>query len=430
MLNLTVRNIMLDGEAPIAVGILSDLQKVQALDEVEIYRTDGSRAFHDYATLERVNEKFKKARLPGARFPKTERLPDGIVDNGHFRAALESNSPKLVELVKPRAMEYYFPILNLPECRTCHGADHVVRGVSYFRISTQKVNERVVESNAILAGIFVAAGLFIGLFFLVFFKRIFVSPLLEIGGSLRRVAGGDLTARVNAAPGDELGELGSEINAALEKLEERSRLSKRVSKIAEERARDRGDEEAVGERRRLTVLVSGIRGFNPYAEANPPQRVVHTLNGILRAQAETVKRWGGDVDALVGDTVVATFSSEHKAVQCAYHMIRSVVAIDRRHGTGLRVGIGVCAGEIVRGDIGTGKHLEHAAVGEAVSIAARLSKLAKADMVLLSESSVEALSGKVQAKLVPGQSVKVKADTVSFFVMERVLDESARRWVG
>jgi adenylate cyclase len=425
MLNLTIRNLMLNGEAPIAVSTLSDLQKVRDLEEVEIYRTDGSRAFHDYATLQRVNQNLKRTV-----FGKTERLPDRTVDNEHFRAVLESNSPKRVELVNPRAMDYYFPILNLPECRTCHGADHVVRGVSYFRISTQKVHERIIESNAILAGIFVAAGLFIGLVLVVFLKRVIVNPLLEIGGSVRRVAGGDLTARVNVVRGDELGELGNEINAMIKGLEERYRLSKYVSKTTDEHVRSRGGEAAGGERRRLTILFSDIRSFTPYAEKNPPQQVVDTLNRILQAQAETVERWGGDVDKFIGDAVMATFSNEFKAAQCAYHMVRSVVEIDRRFGTGLRVGIGVSTGEVIQGSIGSETRLEYAAIGDTVNLASRLSRLAKADMVLLSESSVEALSGKVQAKLVPGQLIKGKTGTVNFYVMERVFDESARRWVG
>jgi class 3 adenylate cyclase len=425
MLNLTIRNLMLNGEAPIAMNTLSDLRKIQDLEEAEIYRIDGSRAFHDYSTLERVNKNLKRAV-----FVKTERLPNRAVDNEHFRAVLETNSPKRVELVSPRAMEYYSPILSLPECRTCHGTVHLVRGVSYFRISTQMVHERVVESNAILAGIFVAAGLVIGIVLVVFLKRMIVSPLLEIGGSVRRVAGGDLTARVNVVRGDELGELGNEINAMIKGLEERYHLSKQVTKTAGERVRSRGVGTEESERRRLTVLFSDIRGFSFYAEKNPPQQVVDTLNMILQAQAQAVERWGGDVGAFMGDAVMATFPSEHKAVQCAYHMVRSVVALDRRHGTGLRVGIGVGTGEVIRGNIGSENRLGYAAVGDTVSIAARLSRLAKADMVLLSESSVEALTGRVQAKLVPGQTIKGKSGTVNFFVMERVFDESSRRWVG
>jgi class 3 adenylate cyclase len=423
MLNLTIRNLMLNGEAPIAVNTLSDLQKVQDLDDVEIFRVDGSRAFHDYATLDRVNGYLKKAV-----FSRTPRLPDRTMAGDAFDAVLDSNSPKRVELSKPRAMEYYFPILNLPECRKCHGTDHVVRGVSYFRISTRKVHERIVESNAILAGVFVAAGLFIGLVLVVFLGRVIVRPVIEIGDSVMRVAGGDLAARVKVSSRDELGALASEINAMIHGLEERFRLSKYVSRTTENLVKRR--DEAEGERRELTVLFSDIRSFTAFAEKTPPRQVIDTLNMILQAQAEAVERWGGDVDKFIGDAVMATFTDAHKAAQCAYHMVRSVVEIDKRHGTGLRVGIGVGTGEVIQGNIGSETRMEYAAIGDTVNLASRLSGVAKADMVLLSARTAESLPGKVMAKLVAGQAIKGKREKVNFYILERVYDESSRRWMG
>ena len=425
MLNITIRNLMLNGEAPIAVRTITDLQNVQDLKEVEIYRTDGSRAFHDHTTLETVNRNLKKPF-----FKRTARLPNKVIDNDYFRAVLESETPRRVELKSRREMEYYFPILNLPECRACHGAGHFVRGVAYFRLSTRKVHEQIVESNVILAGIFIAAGTFLGIVLVLFLKRVIVLPLLQIGNAVRRVAGGDLQTRVSVRSRDELGELGDEINTMIKGLEERFHLSKYVSKGTQALIREKGGAAGEGERRQLTTLFSDIRSFTAFAEKHPPQDVVENLNRILQAQAEVVERWGGDVDKFVGDAVMALFTDPYRAVQCAYQMVRAVVAVDREYGTGLFVGVGMSSGEVILGNVGGANRLEYAAIGDAVNLASRLSGIAKPNMILLSEDIVESLPGKVRAKLIPGRKIKGKSARVNFYVLESVLDEHTGRWIS
>ena len=184
------------------------------------------------------------------------------------------------------------------------------------------------ESNVILAGIFIAAGTFIGIVLVFFLKGMIVLPLLQIGNAVRRVAGGDLQTRVAVGSRDELGELGDEINTMIKGLEERFHLSKYVSKGAKAHIREKGGAAGEGERIRLTALFSDIGSFTAFAEKHPPRDVVENLKRILQAQAEVVERWGGDVDRFVGDAVMALFTDPYRAVQCAYQMVR-----DRRRAT-------------------------------------------------------------------------------------------------
>ncbi len=59
--------------------------------------------------------------------------------------------------------------------------------------------------------------------------------------------------------------------------------------------------------RTITVFFSDIRGFTALAERLAPEAAVALLNQCLRAQAEIVARFGGDVDKFIGDAVFAHF---------------------------------------------------------------------------------------------------------------------------
>ncbi len=424
MLNMTIRNLMLNGEAPIAVRTLENLQSIQDIEELEIYRIDGSRAFHDYKTLQTVNRNLGKQV-----FKETERIPDKAIDNEHFKEVLVINAPKRVELKHTREMEYYFPILNVPECRKCHGSDHFIRGVSYFRISIKSVFDQIRSSNILLSGVFIVAGIIISLVLVLFLKRTVISPILTIGGIVNRVGKGNFEARVPVKTGDELEQLGDEINRMIQGLEERFHLSKYISKTTENLIRQRGEIHTEGERQTLTVLFSDIRQFTRFSDNNPPEKVINTLNRILQAQAEVVEECEGDIDKFIGDAIMAIFIDEYTAVQCAYRMISAVRRADKELNTGLYVGIGINTGEVVLGNIGSENRLEYAVIGDVVNVASRLSSMAGPNMILISESVMQKVGDKVKAKLIRDQQIKGKNQKINFYVVQQIMSERTRKWM-
>ncbi|MFW6181647.1 MAG: adenylate/guanylate cyclase domain-containing protein [Spirochaetota bacterium] len=424
MLNVAIRNIMLNGEAPIVVGTLEDMQGIPEIQRLELYRTDGTVAFHDYQTLETVNK-----NLGMQAFERTERRPFSRIDNQHFRDVLSSNSPRRVDLERGREIEYYFPVLNLPDCRRCHGGDHLIRGVSRFTISNQDVFEQIKQANLLLIGVFALAGTGFGLVLHVFLQRVVVHPLLTIGSAVRRVAGGDFETRVSIARRDEVGELGDEINRMIKGLEERFKLSKYVSRSTENLIRQQETGDGDGDRRRVTVLFSDIRRFTSFAEGHSPGDVVRTLNRILQGQAEEVERHNGDIDKFIGDAVMALFEDEYSAVLCAYRMIQRVKRANEEMGTDLGIGIGINAGEIILGHIGSENRQEYAAIGDTVNVASRLSGLARRNMILISESVMRAVEGRVIGKLIPDQAIKGKTSRINFYVVKAVSDRETARWL-
>ncbi|MBI9101807.1 MAG: Hpt domain-containing protein [Spirochaetales bacterium] len=207
VLNHTIRNIMLSGEAPLANRTMRDLREMDDFLEYDIYRRDGSLAFSNYETMDFVNN-FQDDVM----FEKTPRLDGSMINDTGFEEVLRFKTPLVTLDEEAMEMEYYFPILNYADCRTCHGDDHFIRGISYFRISLSDIYSKLNSAGTILTLFFLAVGFIIFFWMLVMVRRIIVKPVFSIGGVVSRVGGGDLDTRIDLNQKDEFGELAGQIN--------------------------------------------------------------------------------------------------------------------------------------------------------------------------------------------------------------------------
>ena len=133
-------------------------------------------AFHDYETLEFVNH--YQGEL---QFEKTNRLPNVEFYNEHFQEVVDTNTPLKIHLGNTRTIESYFPLLNAPECRFCHGHDHMIRGIVHFTISVKGVYDRIRKARLILTAIFLIAGSVIAIVLIYSIRSIIIRPLHDIG---------------------------------------------------------------------------------------------------------------------------------------------------------------------------------------------------------------------------------------------------------
>jgi len=137
------------------------------------------------------------------------------------------------------------------------------------------------------------------------------------------------------------------------------------------------------ERRVVTVLFGDLSDFTTWAEDLDPERVGAVTDRVLAALAGAVKTFGGHVDKLTGDGIMAVFGAPvaheddaERAVRAALAMQRAVrrVLDDERGGgapLGLRVGLNT--GEVVAG---VQAALEYTVIGDTVNTAARLADAA------------------------------------------------------
>ncbi|MEE8430640.1 MAG: adenylate/guanylate cyclase domain-containing protein, partial [Candidatus Desulfatibia sp.] len=99
-----------------------------------------------------------------------------------------------------------------------------------------------------------------------------------------------------------------------------------------------------------------------------------------------------------------------RAVKAAVAMQQKAKEIDRvlatQNGLRLKIGIGIATGSAFSGIIGSLRIKEFTSIGMPVNIAARLQGMARAEEILICDTTFQKLSGKIDAKPLPPVAVK------------------------
>lgn len=162
-----------------------------------------------------------------------------------------------------------------------------------------------------------------------------------------------------------------------------------------------GSEGFRGTRKEVVVLFSDLRGFTTLSERLEPESLIGTLNDFLAAMTRCVERFGGTIDKFIGDAVMAVFQGEHVAddgpALAALAMRDELEHFNLRLPAGmppLAIGIGLHAGVVVAGLIGSPQKREYTIIGDVVNSASRLEGMTKqlGATVLVTDAVVERLA--------------------------------------
>lgn len=230
-----------------------------------------------------------------------------------------------------------------------------------------------------------------------------------------RVANGRYGDPLPEKGDDEIGQLTHSFNTMVEGLRERDFIRNTFGrymdeKVAHELMRRPEASRLGGDRRNVAVLMSDIRGFTSLTESLPPESTLNALNLYFSHMIEVIKRHRGIIVDFIGDGVLVFFDPLdgplepvlESAVHCAGDMQAEMAAINEELSSRglpeLAAGIGVNAGTVVVGNIGSETRAKYGIVGSVVNLTQRIQAEAGPGEVVVADAVTSGLSKEIPVR--------------------------------
>ena len=188
------------------------------------------------------------------------------------------------------------------------------------------------------------------------------------------------------------------------------------------------------ERRVVTVLFGDLSEFTAWSEELDPERVGAVTDRVHAATAQAVTAFGGRVDKLIGDGIMAVFGAPvaheddpERAVRAALAMQRAVRrVVDEEEGGGRRLGLRV---GINTGPVAAGVQAAHSytVLGDTVNTAARLSDAAGVGGVYAGAATARATRDRAAWRRLPPLRLKGKREPVEAYELLGLRDAPGTR---
>ena len=183
------------------------------------------------------------------------------------------------------------------------------------------------------------------------------------------------------------------------------------------------------QRTRICVLFTDLRGFTQVAESISPEQTAWLLNTLFEELVACVLRYGGTLDKFLVDGLMALFGApidypdkESRAVCAALDMLKSLEHLDQQFqpltGKPVDLGIGIAAGDVVVGPLGSQARLNYTAIGDPVNVAARLTARAKGREIIISQEVAEALPADIRTESLDAVLLKGKSQAQTIYRVE------------
>ncbi len=154
-----------------------------------------------------------------------------------------------------------------------------------------------------------------------------------------------------------------------------------------------------GELTRAIVLFSDVRGFTTMTEKLKPQETVRYLNRMFTEFEEVIAFSGGEINKYIGDAIMAFFplpaeapeASAKKTIlaalrmQDAFHQIQITFQEHYSESVHTGLGVGMAAGDMVIGNLGSARRMEFTLIGDTVNLASRLCAIAEDGQILINQ---------------------------------------------
>ena len=178
-------------------------------------------------------------------------------------------------------------------------------------------------------------------------------------------------------------------------------------------------------RQDISVLFGDLVGFTQFSERSTPAAVANVLNTYWGTAAPLItRRFGGDLEKFIGDSIAATFNSrgdqpDHalRAARAALALQEELAALASEHPGWPQLRVGVNSGEAVLREVGGDGHVAYPLVGDTINTGSRLESLAPAGGVLIGAETYEQLPDGAVVEAKAALRIKGKADVIHAYVL-------------
>jgi class 3 adenylate cyclase len=202
-------------------------------------------------------------------------------------------------------------------------------------------------------------------------SRLFLNPVYDIMNASRRIVAGHFDTKIQIRSKDELNQLAKSVNQITTKLQEqqatiadrtaeRQSLLKMLLPVAIVPRYQAGETPIADKASNVSVLVIEIAGFNHRSMAWPAEQSVAYLNEIfssfdaatLNQGIERIRVSGVNYIAVSG-LMTPRLDHAKYAVEYALAIQNCLIQFNQKHGTDLQLRIGIDAGTVIAGVVGS-----------------------------------------------------------------------------
>jgi class 3 adenylate cyclase len=180
---------------------------------------------------------------------------------------------------------------------------------------------------------------------------------------------------------------------------------------------------------RATIMFSDIASFTKLSERLEPQQVVDFLNLYMTEMSDIIEEEGGIIDKFIGDGIMAVFIKDDgeqsmSAVRAGLRMQAIVDAHRESWGSispdlsQLKIRVGINTGRVISGNVGSQRRMDYTVIGDNVNVAARIEAASQPGGVLISLSTFEDISLRIQATEMDPIIVKNREQAVLTYAVE------------
>jgi adenylate cyclase len=272
-----------------------------------------------------------------------------------------------------------------------------------------------------------------------FVVRPVVMSIRSIADKATLVAKGDYGEPLPATSRDEIGQLTLSFNDMIAGLQERDFVRNTFGRyvdqdIARELLSRPEASRMGGVKREVVILFADVRGFTPLAETLSPEATIHLVNRHFARMIEVIQAHRGIIVDFLGDAILAFFDPldgpmEPVVQRAMTSALRLQLAIESENlaepgHPALHLGIGIHAGEVVVGNIGSESRAKYGIIGSAVNLTHRIQGQAQGGEVVVSEMVLHHIESMVAVKRTFETTLKGIAHPVTLYVVESMKGET------